>query len=215
MGKPHTWTFPTASTANIAQSQTSTGTPLVINGSLLDTAATMKNVFRVKLDGIERTVTLTGTGADLSAVTFTVSGVDLNGNVLATGISGPTGTTTVATTNFFATINAIGLSGSISTSVVTAGTGPNGRTNWYEANNWVQGGLMTLSLGMTTTGGSITVQDCQEANPTATSATIFAHPTLATVTQSAHSNYDFPPRWVRATATSFTGSFGFTIIQGG
>lgn len=215
MGKPHTWTFPTASTANIAQSQTSTGTPLVINGSLLDTAATMKSVFRVKLDGIERSVTLTGTGANLSAVTFTVSGVDLYGNVVATGIAGPTGTTTVATTSFFSTINAIGVSATLSANVVTAGTGPNGRTNWYQGNNWVPGGLMTLSLAVTTTGGSVTVQDCQEANPTASTATIFAHPVLATVTQAAHSNYAFPPRWVRATATSFTGNFGFTIIQGG
>ncbi len=210
MARPKTYTFPATASTAISAAQTSTGTALVLNGSLISGANPT-----VILEGIERTVTFTGTGADLSGVTFTVSGIGLNGNAFATVVTGPTGTTVVASANYFHQINSVTPSASISTSLISVGTGPNGRTNWYGTSNWVPGGLTTISLAMTTTAGAVTVQDCQEASPSATSATVFNHPVIAAATQAMHSNYAFPPRYIRATATGFTGSFGFTIIQGG
>lgn len=214
MARPKTWTIPANASTAICTAQTATGAgqPLTINGTLLDLPATMGGTNRVVLPGYERNLTVTATAAVGAGIT--VSGIDLRGAVVTETIT-CTGNTTAAGTSYFARVNSVAATGAMSVAA-SVGTGSLVNTNWFRTSDWKPAAQITVTVGITTAGPAVTVQDTQDPVQVATPTTIFNHPTIASATQSMHSNYAFPPRFVRATATAVgSGAFTFTVIQAG
>ena len=218
MARPIQITFPAADADGICLAQTTAGaTPLIINGALKDLPATMQQVTRAVMGaGIERTVSLTVSGASLAGVNFAIVGTDVEGASVSETLVGPNNNT-VYTTAHYNTVTSITPDAAVGTAV-SAGSGTTGHTAWLMSNVNIAPANLSVSLAITATV-NVTVQDTpvdvQAGAPSA--AEIFNHPTLAALTASAQSNYAYPARYVRAVMNSSSGSGAFTlsVIQAG
>lgn len=215
MARPKQYTWPAPDADGICASQT-TGAAgaLLINGALLDKAATMQGVTRVVLPGIQRVVSITS-AADLSTINFTITGTDLRGAAVTETLAGPDTTpTTVETTAEFHTITSVTASAAVGTAV-TIGTGSTGSTNWVVLDQFVSPFNVGLAIECTGTIDS-TAQYTFDDVQTDTSPTVFAHPDLTGVTSNTDANIAFPCQAVQVVVnSSTTGDLVFTVIQAG
>jgi hypothetical protein len=217
--RPVSFTFPGNSPSAICASQTTsaTGANAVINGSLRDYAALNVGVQQAIIgDGIQRTVTITS-AANISTSTFTITGYDVLGNLLATTLGGPNATT-VSTTTEFELVTAVTV-GTTATQAFTVGTGSSGTTNWVQTDTYKTPFAVTVACNITTTGVVASVQDTPgDPNlPTFATGLIFTHPTLNAISVSAESNYAYPARFIRSVVSGLTasGAYTFTSAQAG
>jgi hypothetical protein len=156
MARTIEFSFPAADADGICASQTLAGAgALTIDGALLDRAATMRGVTRVKLPGIQRVVSLTSAG-NLAAVNFTVTGYDLFGKAVTQTLAGPNANT-VATSEEFHIITGVSADDAVG-SAVTVGTGSTGRTNWAIVDRAIQPTSINIALTLTATI-SVTVKE--------------------------------------------------------
>jgi len=207
MARPVVFSFPAVDRDGICASQTTAGAgALIINGALLDLPATMQSVTRVVLPGIARVVSIYS-AANISALTFTVTGTNLRGAVITEDITGPNATTVAGSTEFHS-VTSVTADGAVS-SAAEVGTGSTGSTNWWRTDDFATIANISAGIAITATA-SVTVQntfdDAEVAAPTVT----YNHPTLAAITATAESNYAFPPGRVRAIMNSSSGSGAFT-----
>lgn len=208
-----TFTWPVMDATAICATQTATNSTLVINGGLQDKPATMQGVFRAVMPGIERTVNITSTG-NISGVVFTITGLNLRGETVATTLTGPNATTatTVVTYNKVTSITT-DVALSIAASV---GTGSTGQTNWWMASTFPAPTNIAVGVAITATM-SVTVQNTFDNLQTATSYTTFALAAITAATTSTQASYTTPPGAVRAVVNSSdaTAAMTFTIFQAG
>ena len=126
-----------ADTDNIGSAQSGTsGTALILNGSSVTTtdtdglvdAETIGGSGDLTIDGAQSGAASTSLNSfitinssnDLSSVSFTITGTDIDGNALSETISGPTASGTVTSTNIFKTVTRIQTNGGASS--VNVGT---------------------------------------------------------------------------------------------
>jgi len=227
--RPVTFSFPTFTQNEISATQTTTATSqaVVINGSL-------SNISQINSAGyspvaiaaaIQRPVAVFSTG-NISTSTFTISGYDCRATgLLSTSIAGPSGIAApVQTVTEYNRVTSVSV-GTLASSNFTVGFGPSGTTNWVCTDKFKNPFNVTISVTVST-GTPVTIQDTPDdlnvVNPS--TALIFNHSTLATVTVSAQSNYAYPVNYTRAilTATLNTASSALatsapvvTFIQAG
>lgn len=206
----HRYNFPAVVTTAICTAQTLAGAgAFTIDGTLLDLKATMQAVRRVKLVGIQRTITLTSTG-NISGVNFTITGLDLRGIAVSEVIAGPNNNT-VTTTAQFAQVDSVTANGAVATAT-SIGTGSTGVTNWFMTDRFKNPFAVTVACEVTATA-SWTVQDTpDDANDITVTPTAFNHPVLAAITASAESNYAFPARYIRGVMNSSSGSGAVVMV---
>lgn len=198
------YTFPAAVTTAICTAQTlgAAGT-FAIDGTLADLPSASRGVRRVKLAGIQRTITLTSTG-NISGVNFTIVGIDLRGIAVTETIAGPNNNT-VTTTAQYAEVDSVTTNAAVATAT-SLGTGSTGVTNWTLMDHFKNPFAATVACVLTATA-SWTVQDTpDDANDITITPTAFNHPVLAAITASAESNYAFPARFIRGVMNSSSGS---------
>ena len=192
MAIPVIITFPASGAATIAALQT-TGA-----------AGTLPFPISYSEPSIQRKLTLTS-GADISGVTFTFTGLDANGLAVTEDLLGPS-SNTVTTVNEYSpdTRTLVITTDAAVSSAVSVGTGTVGTTRWIENN--IHFGPFNVGLAVYISGtASVTVQDSPANNPvTDTIVPVFNHPVLAAITASAESNYAFPGSWTRAVLNSST-----------
>lgn len=214
--RPTKFTFPAMDASAVCASQTTAGSgSLVINGTLLDLAATMQAVTRVIFPGIQRTLRIAST-ADLSAVLFTITGKNLKKETVTEAILGPTPAVNgyVDTTNEFNEVDSITVNGAVATAV-TVGTGPKGHTNWVKIDQFKNPQSVGLMAAMASS-----INLTAEASPddvNAVSTPSFVVPDdWDGVTTSKMAPLGVPAVAVRARLTaSGDGSASFTIAQAG
>ena len=167
-------------------------------------------------DGIQRTVTITSAG-NISTSTFTITGYDVQNNLVATTLTGPNATTVSTTTEFNLVTNVA--VGTTATQAFTVGTGSAGTTNWVQTDTFKTPFAVTVACNITTTAVVASVQDTPGNPNDATFATglIFTHPTLNALSVSAESNYAYPARFIRSVVSGLTatGAYVFTSAQAG
>lgn len=215
MAKPVQISVPAAAVAGVAALQTTAGATALslAGGSLLDLPATMQNVFRAVMGrGLQRKVSLTSLG-NLSGINFTIVGLDLLGAAVTEVLAGPN-INTVYSVNEYAIVTSITPNGAVGTGV-SAGSGNAGSTQWVTCDNYIAPN--NFSVGITDVSGtvSVTVQNTLNDLNAGEAATVFAHPTLASLTAAAESNYAYNPRFVRAIFATTTGGFIFRLLQAG
>lgn len=121
MANPFIFNWPAPNLQAVSQTQAlGSAGPLVINGSLAAGG-------QVDFVGFARTVSLTST-ANLSAVTFTISGT-INGLNIMDTVAGPN-INTIESNLIFDTITDISTNAAASN--ISAGTGTTGRTVWFD-----------------------------------------------------------------------------------
>lgn len=214
MALPVVFTFQSSVATSICNTQTAaSGVALLINGALLDTAATANGIFRAIIPGVERTVTITSSaGDDLSTVVFTIAGYDVRGKAVTAAITGPA-STSVTSTPFYHQITSI-TPGAAVNSGVQIGTGATGGSKWFWPDTWQAPTAITLGV---TVSGTITYtvvntfSDVQETG----SGPTFSHATLVAQSTSLQSNYAFYPGYFRALiqSSSASGALTYTVVQ--
>lgn len=109
---------------NVCLDQTTSGAAdLVINGSLAsDGSVTLNTAHRIDIES----------SGSFGAVTFTVTGTDVNGAAQSDAIAGPS-SSTVTTTKYFKTITQISVSAIVGTNV-SVGTTDEAESDWFVAN---------------------------------------------------------------------------------
>jgi hypothetical protein len=124
MGKlTQIYTWAAASTTAVAQLQTTAGAAsLLINGTL----SNGMTPYSASFGNASRTVSLTTSGHDLSAVNVTVVGT-LKGASVTSTISGPNNTT-VYTTQLYDTVTAVSVDAAVT--AMSVGSGTTGNTWW-------------------------------------------------------------------------------------
>lgn len=126
MSIPLTYNWPLADNSAIVSS-TMLGAGIrtfTFNGNIAPSAGGA-----VVLNGISRTVSITST-SNLSAINFTITGSDYNGNPLSCTIAGPNATTIYTTGYNFWIIISCSVSADM-TAAASIGTGVTGYTNWF------------------------------------------------------------------------------------
>lgn len=212
MARPAVFTYPAADRDGICLAQQSNGSALVMNGALLDLAATTYGAQQVVLPGIQRVVTVYS-AADLSSVNFTITGYDLRGNAISETIAGPdTSPTTVSTTAEYHVITGIDPNAAVG-SDVEIGTGEAGATNWfivdYFANPFNVGWVMDVT-------GTVDVDLKYTASDVQNDSSPIAFDIDDNITTDVAGNFTTPCRAIQADVQAgTTGSFILTIIQSG
>lgn len=216
MAQPVTFTFPAAATNAICLAQTiSAAGNLVINGSLLDSPPTVNGVFQAIMPGIRRTVTITSTsGANLSAILFTIYGLDRNHISVSQAVTGPTATTVVSTTEFHY-VTRVATNSAVNTNV-EIGTGSTGHTDWWVADrNTIPGNIAVAATVSGTISYTLdgTYTNLMTDTVAATTYTVTGMVTQTTSIQGL--SIANPPGALRWTinSSSGTGAATFTIIQ--
>lgn len=216
MAIPVTITFPAAATNAICLAQTiSAAGNLVINGSLLDTPPTVNGVFQAIMPGIRRTVTITSTsGANLSAILFTIYGLNSRHITTSQTVTGPTATTVASTTEFHY-VTRIATNAAVNSNV-EIGTGSTGHTEWWVADrNTIPGNIAVAA----TVSGAInytldgTYVDMLTNTTATTTYTVTGMVSQSTAIQGL--SLTAPPGALRWTinSSSGTGAATFTIVQ--
>jgi len=169
---------------------------------------------------VQRVLTLTS-ASNLSGINFVFTGTDASGNVVTETLAGPNANTVTTTNQYLINTNKLTIvPNGTSASTLTVGVGAAGSTRWVGSNLHISPFNVTVAIVVLSGTVSVTVQDTpDEVNANAVEGTsapnTFNHPTLATLTASAESNYAFPARYIRAVNASGTGSFKMYIIQAG
>lgn len=121
MPKNHRLMFTATDTAAVCATQSTTGAgPLLINGTLSDKRPQW--IGTARFDYFMRPVTITAAG-NMSAVTFTINGMDANLNPISETIAGPNAGT-VTSVNIYNRINSIVASAAVTN--VSVGDGSTG-----------------------------------------------------------------------------------------
>lgn len=216
--RPVAITFPAASTTSVAASQTpGSARRLILNGPLADSLALSAGDWFgwLKFPGYQRIISLTS-GANLSAINFTVTGFDVRNQAISQTIAGPN-INTVATTTEFYIVSSIAANADVN-SAISAGTGSTGSTIWIMTDLYTAPANITVTCDITATV-NWTVQDTpvDVVNTAPAASNIFNHPILAALTASAESNYAYPPRFVRGVMNSSSGAGActMTLVQSG
>jgi hypothetical protein len=115
----------TADDNGICESQTPTAGALTLNGALVTSGVAV-------LDAARRV--LITTGANESALTFTITGTNWQGNLISETIPGPNATTG-QTTNSFKTVTGVSISGN-ATGTVIVGTNGVADSPWVRFDDW-------------------------------------------------------------------------------
>lgn len=157
--------------------------------------------------------------ADLSALTFTVTGTNRQGVALSQAITGPTAGATVSTTANFATVTQVASSGTVGTNV-EVGTTAVMESRWipmdFSKNPFSVGMIFTLSAGASMTYGvQITLMDLNSLREH--EITDFAaHPTISGETTSQSEMTTIGPATAyRVTVTWTSGTLTGYICQAG
>ena len=126
--RPVVFNWPAAGAATIAAlQQLGAAGNLILNGTLA--APIQPGQSRaIVLPGIQRGISLTS-AANLSAINFTVTGINLRGAVVSETIAGPNANTVVTTVEF-SIITSVAANAAVG-SDVSVGTGEVGSTNWF------------------------------------------------------------------------------------
>lgn len=212
--RPAQFTFSAAATTAVTTAQTTAGaTPLAIDGTLAVPAQIGKAAYAALGNGINRTVSLTSTGA-LSGINITISGFDSNNNPVTETRAGPSNNT-VETTALFNRVTSVVPASALGTAM-SVGTGTTGATNWFEVDYFVNPANIGLWLQITATL-SATVQLTPDSLQNGVTPHPFAHAYLTAVTADAASELPYPAQGVRALINSSSGSGAlvFTVIQAG
>ncbi len=226
--RPVIFTFSAPSVNSICATQPTTATSqsLQINGSNRDYAALGYQVQQAWAGGItppdlngqkiQRTITVTSTG-NISTSTITITGYDVRGTLLSTSVTGPNNSTASTVTEFTVVTNVS--VGTLATSPFTVGTGAIGSTNWVQTDTYKTPFAVTVACNIVATTVVATVQDTPGDPNDASFATtmIFNHPSLASISASAESNYAYPARFIRSVVSGMTASssYTFTAAQAG
>lgn len=204
------YTFSAASTTLIAAAQTTAGSgSFILNGSGRDQNSPVP---RVKLDsGWNRVVSLTSTG-NISAVNFTITGLDVNGNAVSETRAGPNNNT-VYTTAFYSVVLTVTVNGAVATAT-SVGSGDTGETQWWRLDNFqnpINVGIVntvtgTINYTIKFTGTPFTY-DISPSTPVALN-----HPdsTMVAATTSTNGNIAFGVTALKAIVNS---SSGGTLIS--
>lgn len=160
----------------------------------------------------EYVVNLTSAG-NLSAVNFTIYGIDLKGTAIAEAIAGPNANT-VTTTAYFSKVTRIAADAAVGTDV-KAGIGI-GRSNWIKGTSFMTPFNATIAVDVTGTI-NYTVQYTPDDLELVSSPSIFSHPDSAVVsaTADAVANYAFPIGATRILVNSGSGSLRAVFTQAG
>lgn len=217
--RPVIYQFSAPSVNSICATQTTTATDqrLQINGSLRDYSALDYQVQQAFVgSGIQRTITVTSTG-NISTSTITITGYDTQGTLLSTSVTGPNNSTASTVTEFMQVVQVS--VGTLATSPLTVGTGAIGSTRWIQTDTFKTPFAVTVAANIVATTVVATVQDTPGDPNSSSFATtmIFNHPTLASISASAESNYAYPARFIRSIVSGMTASssYTFTAVQAG
>lgn len=159
------------------------------------------------------TVSVTSTGND-SSRTYTITGTNANGSTISETITGPN-TTTVYTTLYFKTVTGVSVVGGGTVGTVRVGFGTSGVTPTIPIDIH---GRPEISLQVAVSGSATwTIQQSLDNPWENTNLTWLDHPDANLVTQTVNrqGNYAYVPAAVRLKITSGTGTAKLTIIQSG
>lgn len=207
-----TYTPLTPDTNGVCVDQTAGGAAnLTITGALAtDGVATMS-------DDLAHRLSIESAG-NLSAVTFTITGTDVDGHAQTEAVTGPNATT-VESTSYFKTVTQVAVDGAVGTNVeigpVDEAVGPtvvvDYRMKDFEASLGLDiTGTINMDVEVTLDpvfgAGVYPQQVCTWKN----------HSVLAGVTATANDNLEYPPRAVRVVLNSYTAGavFDFHLIHG-
>jgi hypothetical protein len=125
-------TWPLLDLAAICALQTTAGAgSLLINGDQAQAVNPNSSTKIFRNFNLSRNVSVTSTG-NLSAINFTITGLDQFGRTLTQTIAGPSNST-VDTTVYYASVSSVTVSAAVGTNV-SVGTGNTGYTNWQKFN---------------------------------------------------------------------------------
>ncbi len=202
-------TFPTASTTAIALAQTTAGAgALQLTGTLRDLTALTYGVQQVVLPNIERTVSLTVSGADLSAANITIVGTSLLGSAVTETRAGPNNTT-VFTTAKYHTITSVTTDAALGTAM-SVGTGTTGNTTWVKADQYQDPVNIAIGLAITATA-SWTVQYTYDDVETVASPVTYSPAGLTAQTTTIDGGISLPILALRGVLNSSSGSGAVTM----
>ena len=166
-------------------------------------------------DSLAHLVSITST-ANLSGITFTLTGTDADGIAQTEAVTGPNNTT-VYGTKYFKTLVTVTASSTLGANIADVGwkddcVGPSHVLNWRQES-------FQVSLGVNISGTiNFTVQHCMQRMSAGAPSTLtwWPHASLASATADADGNYAFPVTATRLHVNSLTAgaTVDFHVTQG-
>ncbi len=203
MGIPVTFTWPAASATSVAALQTfGTAGSLSLNGSQSQLLRPDSPATYINLNNIFRTITLTSTN-NLSAVNFTVTGLNSSGSVASETIAGPT-SNTVSTTGFFQTVTSITFDAAVT--AVSAGTGQTGQTGWFTYDMHCNNANLGISVSISGTINYSVQTTMDNLNQTSSPVLFTPITAMTAATTNQTTNFISPIRFSNVKINSSTGA---------
>jgi hypothetical protein len=212
MSRPVVYNWPIPSTSSICLTQNTAGAQnLIFNGVLASTANSFQpSVF---LNGIVRKVSITSAN-NLSARSFTVTGIDAYGDNISETINGPNAGTVQTASNFSA-ITSVFVNGAVN--AVRVGTGNTGATAWFQADINRSYSSIVAQVVITGTIDCSYVETLDNIQENDSPQAFFTIPEIENATTSKIASKN-NPAWYHRLLINSSGADGelvFTIMQSG
>lgn len=158
------------------------------------------------------------TNADYTAVNFTITGTDANGNVISEVVVGPN-TATVNSVLYYASVTSITSSGGVGGGTVQVGTTGNVTSRWVRMDSWANAqAVAQVNVSGTLTYTVQTTMD-DPNDPFAPMAPVDVtwldalDANLVSETADKSGYFSYTPTWVRLSGTGGTGTATLKIAQ--